>query len=109
MGKGPRNLHRLKLEIHGRTVPRHLKRVAPDGSSFQPIDSGGSFIEAPCEQHNRSLQSPRATMPTPPSAFKTGPPASFSRESFTPSSPFCGFRFCETGSLPLTHDRISVL
>ncbi|GBM21722.1 hypothetical protein AVEN_118258-1 [Araneus ventricosus] len=40
------------------------------------------------------------------SRFQNGTPNPLSRESFT--SPFCGFRFCERGSLPLTHDRISV-
>ncbi|GBO33628.1 hypothetical protein AVEN_30321-1 [Araneus ventricosus] len=51
----------------------------------------------------------RATVPTPLSAFKTGSPAPLPRENISPLPPFCGFRFCETGLLPLTHDRISDL
>ncbi|GBN42612.1 hypothetical protein AVEN_48398-1 [Araneus ventricosus] len=35
--------------------------------------------------------------------------APLSRQSFTPPAPFCGFRYCERASLPLPHDRISVL
>ncbi|GBO03622.1 hypothetical protein AVEN_33160-1 [Araneus ventricosus] len=84
-------------------------------------------MDASCKRHNRSLQSPRlgrlvgvgltqnklqslsATVPTPPPAFKTGPTARFlERVSFLPP-PFCSSLFCETGSLPLTYDRISVL
>ncbi|GBN68064.1 hypothetical protein AVEN_39517-1 [Araneus ventricosus] len=57
-------------------------------------------MEVPCKRHNRSLQSPRATMPTPLSGF--------TRE-FPSPSPFCDFRICERGSLPLNHDRISDL
>ncbi|GBN01546.1 hypothetical protein AVEN_109136-1 [Araneus ventricosus] len=66
-------------------------------------------MEAPCKRHSRSLQSPSATMPTPPPAFKTGSPSTLFRESYTPHPPFCSFRFCERGSLSLTRDRISVL
>ncbi|GBM62183.1 hypothetical protein AVEN_189397-1 [Araneus ventricosus] len=49
---------------------------------------------------NRSLRSPRATVPTPSTCFQSGTPTQLSRESFTPLPPFCGFRFCERGSLP---------
>ncbi|GBN00733.1 hypothetical protein AVEN_244850-1 [Araneus ventricosus] len=55
-------------------------------------------MEAPCKRHNRSLQSPKATVPTPPSGFP--------REL---ASPFSDFHICERGSLPLNHDRISDL
>ncbi|GBM86348.1 hypothetical protein AVEN_36240-1 [Araneus ventricosus] len=64
-------------------------------------------MEAPSQRHNRSLQPPMATVHTPPPAFKTGPAAPLSRESFT--SPFCGFHSCERGSLSFNHDRISNL
>ncbi|GBL81795.1 hypothetical protein AVEN_93549-1 [Araneus ventricosus] len=89
--------------------PRRLERVSPNSSSFQFIHLGLSFMEAPCESHNWSFQSPRATVSTPPPAIKTGPPTPLSRESFAPTLPFYGFRFCERGSLSLTRDRISVL
>ncbi|GBL89067.1 hypothetical protein AVEN_255207-1 [Araneus ventricosus] len=58
-----------KADIHCRTVPHHLERVSPDRSSFQPIHLGGTFMEARCKRHNWSLQSPRATVHTPPSRF----------------------------------------
>ncbi|GBL90947.1 hypothetical protein AVEN_28038-1 [Araneus ventricosus] len=57
-------------------------------SNFQSIHLGWSFIEVPCKPHNRALQSPRNTVHTAPPAFKTGS-----------HSPFCGFCFCERGSL----------
>ncbi|GBO27954.1 hypothetical protein AVEN_182423-1 [Araneus ventricosus] len=60
-------------------------------------------METPCKRHNRPFQSLRATVPIPPPAFP--------RDLHSPP-PFCGFRFCERGSLPLSlapHDRISVL
>ncbi|GBM35572.1 hypothetical protein AVEN_121029-1 [Araneus ventricosus] len=54
------------------------------------------------------LQSPRATVPTPPPAFRTGSQPRFpERASLLP--PVCGLRFCERGSLPLTQDDISDL
>ncbi|GBN96802.1 hypothetical protein AVEN_123933-1 [Araneus ventricosus] len=59
-------------------------------------------MEALYKRHNRPLPPSRANVPTP-------PPRTLSRERFTPPPPFCGFRFCERGSLSLTHDRISVL
>ncbi|GBM43009.1 hypothetical protein AVEN_88609-1 [Araneus ventricosus] len=59
----------MRLDIDGRTVLHRSVLVAPDHSSFQPISLGRSFMEDPCKQHNRSLQSPRATVPTPPPAF----------------------------------------
>ncbi|GBM52733.1 hypothetical protein AVEN_188464-1 [Araneus ventricosus] len=58
-------------------------------------------MEAPCKAHNRSLQSPRATVPTPPPAFETAPRPSFARELHSPS-PFCGFRFYVRASLPFS-------
>ncbi|GBM57878.1 hypothetical protein AVEN_247492-1 [Araneus ventricosus] len=42
----------------------------PHRSNFQFIHLGGSFTEALCK---RSLPSPRATVSTPPLAFKTWP------------------------------------
>ncbi|GBM71312.1 hypothetical protein AVEN_178748-1 [Araneus ventricosus] len=66
-------------------------------------------MEAPCKSHNRSLQSLRAIVPTPPPAFKTEFPALLSRKSFTPPPTFCGFRFCERTSLALNQDCISIL
>ncbi|GBM80861.1 hypothetical protein AVEN_205061-1 [Araneus ventricosus] len=38
-------------------------------------------MEAPCNQHNRSLQSPRVTVPTPPPDFKTGPTLRFPKRT----------------------------
>ncbi|GBN88487.1 hypothetical protein AVEN_261305-1 [Araneus ventricosus] len=46
-------------------------------------------MEAPFKPHNRSLQSPGATVYTPPPAFKTGLPVPLSREIFTPPPLFC--------------------
>ncbi|GBM76394.1 hypothetical protein AVEN_48386-1 [Araneus ventricosus] len=63
----------------------------------------------PCKRHNRSLQSPRGTLHNLPSDFKAGHPLPFSRESFTPPSPFCGFRFVREARSSLIHNRISVL
>ncbi|GBM53613.1 hypothetical protein AVEN_35201-1 [Araneus ventricosus] len=96
----------LKLDIHKPSATNHLERLAPHRSNFQPIHLGGSFTEAPSKPHKRSLQSPRATVPTPLPAFKSGPLAPLSQDSFTP--PFCCFRFCERASLLLHHDHISV-
>ncbi|GBO14272.1 hypothetical protein AVEN_191454-1 [Araneus ventricosus] len=58
------------LYIHKRSAPQHLERLAPHCSNFQPIHPGGSFMETPCKPHNWSLQSLRATVPTPTPAFK---------------------------------------
>ncbi|GBO27543.1 hypothetical protein AVEN_175221-1 [Araneus ventricosus] len=60
-------------------------------------------MEDPCKSRNRLLQSSRATVPTPPLAFKAG-----SRELYS-SSLILWFCFCEKFSLLLTRDRISVL
>ncbi|GBN06111.1 hypothetical protein AVEN_99796-1 [Araneus ventricosus] len=86
--------------IQDHAVPLHLKLVSPDCSSFQPK----------CVIHERfmqtihlSLQRPKATVPTTPPVLKL---RSLSRVSFSP--PFCGFRFSERGSVPLTY-RISYL
>ncbi|GBM12934.1 hypothetical protein AVEN_163994-1 [Araneus ventricosus] len=40
------------------------------------IHLGGSFIEAPCKPHNRSLRSPRAAGFTPPPSFEREPHSS---------------------------------
>ncbi|GBO39368.1 hypothetical protein AVEN_69893-1 [Araneus ventricosus] len=37
----PFGLTATKLEIHGKTVPVHLERIAPHRSNFQPIHLGG--------------------------------------------------------------------
>ncbi|GBO19307.1 hypothetical protein AVEN_9030-1 [Araneus ventricosus] len=86
------------MDISGQTFPHHLERVSPDSFIFSPFHLGGSSIEAPYKRHSQPLQSLKATLFTP-----------LSQESYTPPPPFCGFRFCERGSLFLTHDRISVL
>ncbi|GBN37357.1 hypothetical protein AVEN_238717-1 [Araneus ventricosus] len=63
----------LKLDVHEGSAPVHLERISPHRSNFQPIHLDGSLMEAPCQPHNWSLQSPRATVPTPPLAFQTRP------------------------------------
>ncbi|GBM40875.1 hypothetical protein AVEN_14798-1 [Araneus ventricosus] len=45
-------------------------------------------MEAPCKPHNRSIQPLWATVPTPPSTFKTEPPP-----HFTPLPHFVVFAF----------------
>ncbi|GBN03204.1 hypothetical protein AVEN_36779-1 [Araneus ventricosus] len=98
------------MDIHALTIPRHLERITPHRTSFKPIHLSGSFTMVPCKRHNRSLQCPRVTVPTPLPAFKKGPPTPLSGKSFTPPSPFSGFRFCERRLLPFpTNDHISIL
>ncbi|GBN03202.1 hypothetical protein AVEN_36777-1 [Araneus ventricosus] len=100
----------VKLDIHALTIPRHLERIDPHRTSFKPIHLSGTFTMVPCKRHHRSLQCPRATVLTPPPAFKKRPPAPLSRKSFTPPPPFSGFRFCERRSLPFpTNGHISIL
>ncbi|GBM57665.1 hypothetical protein AVEN_26614-1 [Araneus ventricosus] len=38
-------------------------------------------MDSPCRQHNRSLQSPRATVPTPSPEVKTGPSLRFPKRT----------------------------
>ncbi|GBN18524.1 hypothetical protein AVEN_163575-1 [Araneus ventricosus] len=82
---------RIKLDIQEGSAPVHLECTVPHRLNFQGIHLGGAFMEALCKPNNRSPQSPRATAPTPPSAFKTGPHAPLSRESFTLLSPISWF------------------
>ncbi|GBN65466.1 hypothetical protein AVEN_99509-1 [Araneus ventricosus] len=99
-------VYSVKLSIHGRTVPRHLERVAPNLSSCQPIHLDGLFMEVPYKRHYGSLQSVCQVCYS--SRFQNGlPRPAFPRDLHSPP-PYCGFRFCERGSHPLT-DRISVL
>ncbi|GBM89416.1 hypothetical protein AVEN_187180-1 [Araneus ventricosus] len=57
-------------------------------------------MEAPCKSHNRSLQSPRATVPASFTTFKAGPPAPLSRERFTPPPTFWVFAFVRKHRFP---------
>ncbi|GBL95950.1 hypothetical protein AVEN_227171-1 [Araneus ventricosus] len=38
------NQQYLELDIHERSTPQHLERIAPHGFDFQPIHLSGSFI-----------------------------------------------------------------
>ncbi|GBM50346.1 hypothetical protein AVEN_146589-1 [Araneus ventricosus] len=67
-------LNSFKMGIHCRSVPHHLERVSPDSSSFQPINLAGSFMEAPCERHNRRFQSPPRANCALSSLFQNGTP-----------------------------------
>ncbi|GBM22023.1 hypothetical protein AVEN_242693-1 [Araneus ventricosus] len=98
----------LKLDIHGETVPGYLERLASHHSNFQPIHLGGSFMEAPCKPHNRSLQSSRTTVLTPTPAFKMGSPPLFPKRASLPLSHFVVFAFVREHR-SLLQDRISAL
>ncbi|GBM28919.1 hypothetical protein AVEN_265299-1 [Araneus ventricosus] len=81
----------LELGIHEESAPVHLESVSPENSSFQPINLGGSFMEAPRKRHDRPLQSSRVTVPTPPAAFKTRPPLLFPEKTLLPFPHFVFF------------------
>ncbi|GBN35705.1 hypothetical protein AVEN_163923-1 [Araneus ventricosus] len=80
----------------------HLERITSHRSNFQPIHLGGSFTEAPCKRHNRSLQLPRVTVRTSPPAFKTGPlPPRFLEGASLPLPHFVVFAFKKEACSPL--------
>ncbi|GBN09673.1 hypothetical protein AVEN_50400-1 [Araneus ventricosus] len=89
-----------KLDIHVRSAPPHLQRLAPHRSNFQPVHLGGSSMEAPCIHTTGDFK---------PLELLCQPLLPLSLESFSLAQ-FRGFRFCERAlPHPLLEDRISVL
>ncbi|GBM39086.1 hypothetical protein AVEN_190224-1 [Araneus ventricosus] len=58
-------------------------------------------MEAPCKRYKRSLQSPRANVPTPPPTFQTGPPPRFPDRASLFSPYFVDFVFMREARYPL--------